>query len=271
MIRYSPLARRRRLASPRAIASCRSGHARGGIGQVWVARDCELRREVALKVILPRFADREDHAGFLIEAEITGNLEHPGIVPVYSLGRNAEGRPYYAMRFIRGESLSAAIRDFHGRSHPESGQTGGRGRSMWGITFRQLLGRFLDVCDAIDYAHSRGVLHRDIKPANIMLGRYGETLVVDWGLAKVVGKADILAPGSSEDFESSLATGIGEPTPSGGTQPGTTIGTPAYMSPEQAHGAIDGWDRPATSTASAPRFTSCSPARSPSRGPRCST
>jgi tetratricopeptide (TPR) repeat protein len=215
-------------------------HARGGIGQVWVARDCELQREVALKVILPGFADREDQrARFLIEAEITGNLEHPGIVPVYSLGRNAEGRPYYAMRFIRGESLSAAIRDFHGRSHPESGPAGGRGGSMWGITFRQLLGRFLDVCDAIDYAHSRGVLHRDIKPANIMLGQYGETLVVDWGLAKVVGKADILPPGIGDDFESSLATGTGELTPSGGTQPGTTIGTPAYMSPEQARGAID--------------------------------
>ena len=110
---------------------------------------------------------------------------------------------------------------------------------MWGIDFRQLLGRFLDVCDAIDYAHSRGVLHRDIKPANIMLGRYGETLVVDWGLAKVVGKADILPPATGEDFESSLATGTGELTPSGGTQPGTTIGTPAYMSPEQARGAID--------------------------------
>jgi eukaryotic-like serine/threonine-protein kinase len=202
-------------------------HAHGGIGEVWVARDCEFQREVALKVILARFADREDQrARFLIEAEITGNLEHPGIVPVYSLGRNAEGRPYYAMRFIRGESLLAAIRDFHGRSHPESGPIGGRGRSMWGITFRQLLGRFLDVCDAIDYAHSRGVLHRDIKPANIMLGRYGETLVVDWGLAKVVGKSEILPPGTGE-VESSPGTGAGELTPSGGTQPGTTIGTPA--------------------------------------------
>ena len=232
------------LATPRLAQGDRfvpiRAHARGGIGQVWVARDCELQREVALKVILPRFADREDQrARFLIEAEITGNLEHPGIVPVYSLGRNAEGRPYYAMRFIRGESLSAAIRDFHGRSHPESAPAGGRGRSIWGITFRQLLGRFLDVCDAIDYAHSRGVLHRDIKPANIMLGRYGETLVVDWGLAKVVGKSDILPPGTGDEVESSPATDTGELTPSGGTQPGTTIGTPAYMSPEQARGAID--------------------------------
>jgi serine/threonine-protein kinase len=228
-----------RLAAGERFVPIRA-HARGGIGQVWVARDCELQREVALKVILPRFADREEQrARFLIEAEITGNLEHPGIVPVYSLGRNADGRLYYAMRFIRGESLSAAIRDFHERSHAESGPGGGHSRSMWGIAFRQLLGRFLDVCDAIDYAHSRGVLHRDIKPANIMLGHYGETLVVDWGLAKVVGKADILPVGTGDDFESSLASGTDAAAPSGGTQPGTTIGTPAYMSPEQARGAID--------------------------------
>ncbi len=216
-------------------------YAQGGIGQVWVARDCELQREVALKVIQPQYADREDQrARFLIEAEITGNLEHPGIVPVYSLGRNADGRPYYAMRFIRGESLSAAIREFHVRAGVISAMDGGRSRSMWGIEFRQLLGRFLDVCDAIDYAHSRGVLHRDLKPANIMLGRYGETLVVDWGLAKVIGKSDITTTRPGDDFEPSLATSASDTkTFSGDTQEGQTIGTPAYMSPEQARGAID--------------------------------
>jgi serine/threonine protein kinase/tetratricopeptide (TPR) repeat protein len=214
-------------------------HARGGIGQVWLARDCELQRHVALKVIQPRFADREDQrARFLIEAEITGNLEHPGIVPVYSLGRNADGRPYYAMRFIRGESLSAAIRAFHRPSDREARLAGGRERSMWGIAFRQLLGRFLDVCDAMDYAHSRCVIHRDLKPANIMLGRFGETLVVDWGMAKVIGKVDLLPARPEEDFEPSLA-GSDTRTLSGDTQPGTRIGTPAYMSPEQARGSID--------------------------------
>ena len=215
-------------------------HAKGGIGQVWLARDCELQRQVALKVIQPRYADREDQrARFLIEAEITGNLEHPGIVPVYSLGRNADGQPYYAMRFIRGESLSAAIREFHLRALEEAGTAGGRKRSMWGIEFRQLLGRFLDVCDTIDYAHSRGVLHRDLKPANIMLGRYGETLVVDWGLAKVIGKVDVLPARPDEDAEPDLAADSDSRTLSGDTQPGSTIGTPAYMSPEQARGAID--------------------------------
>ncbi len=215
-------------------------HARGGIGQVWVAKDCELQRHVALKVIQPKYADREDQrARFLIEAEITGNLEHPGIVPVYSLGRNADGRPYYAMRFIQGESLSVAIREFHLRFQREAGPAGRRKRSMWGIEFRQLLGRFLDVCDAIDYAHSRGVLHRDLKPANIMLGRYGETLVVDWGLAKVIGKVDVLPVQPLDDFEPGLSAESDTRTLSGDTQPGTTIGTPAYMSPEQARGALE--------------------------------
>jgi serine/threonine-protein kinase len=213
-------------------------HARGGIGQVWLARDCELQRDVALKVIQDRFAERSDQrARFILEAEITGNLEHPGIVPVYSLGRNAAGRPYYAMRFIRGESLASAIRQFHLRWSGRESQGAGS-RSMWGVEFRELIGRFLDVCDAIEYAHSRGVLHRDLKPANIMLGRYGETLVVDWGLAKVIGKPDIVPAMGGSDPEPSLAAS-GTRSHSSETLPGTTIGTPSYMSPEQARGKLD--------------------------------
>ncbi len=154
-----------------------------------MARDGELQREVALKVIQDRFAEHPDQrARFLLEAEITGNLEHPGIVPVYSLGRNAQGRPYYAMRFIRGESLAAAIRRFHLRWNAKDAEAGHAGE-RWGVEFQELLGRFLDVCDAIAYAHSRGVLHRDLKPGNIKLGQYGETLVVDWGLAKALDRA----------------------------------------------------------------------------------
>jgi serine/threonine-protein kinase len=212
-------------------------HAKGGIGQVWVARDCELQRDVALKVIQDRFAQRQDQrARFVLEAEITGNLEHPGIVPVYSLGKNADGRPYYAMRFIRGESFAVAIRRFHKEWREKAASEGDRSRSQWGVEFRQLLGRFLDVCDAMDYAHSRDVLHRDLKPANIMLGRYGETLVVDWGLAKVLGRNDVIPAEADGEFEPSLA---GASTVSGDTQPGMTIGTPSYMSPEQARGSIE--------------------------------
>jgi eukaryotic-like serine/threonine-protein kinase len=214
-------------------------HAKGGIGQVWLARDSELQRDVAIKEIQPRFAElAQQRARFLLEAEVTGNLEHPGIVPVYSLGKNADGRPYYAMRFIRGESLGVAIKRFHQNFAETTANATKRSRpsSKWGIEFRQLVRRFLDVCNAIDYAHSRGVLHRDLKPANIMLGPYGETLVVDWGLAKVIGR---------EDFEFVPPEGDGPPvapdecsTIPSGTEQGTTIGTPAYMSPEQAAGQI---------------------------------
>src|SRR5262245_31310819 len=218
-------------------------HAKGGIGQVWLARDRELQREVAVKEIQPKYAERDDQrARFLLEAEITGNLEHPGIVPVYSLGRNAEGRPYYAMRFIRGESLSVAIKQFH--KARRGAQASQDARAAWGVEFQQLLRRFLDVCDAIEYAQRRGGIRRDLKPGNIMLCPDAETLVVDWGLAKVVGKSDIFpAPGeadeASEGDDSEPDLGATAPVPGGETQPGTSIGTPSYMSPEQARGDLE--------------------------------
>jgi serine/threonine protein kinase len=146
---------------------------------VFVAHDQELRREVALKQMRDECVrDPQSRSRFMLEAEITGALEHPGVVPVYALGQHDDGRPYYAMRFIRGESLKDAITHFHESVTPE------HKTSEHVLEFRKLLGRFVDACDAIAYAHSRGVLHRDIKPANIMLGPFGETLVVDWGLAK---------------------------------------------------------------------------------------
>jgi serine/threonine-protein kinase len=195
-------------------------HARGGLGEVFLARDEDLNREVALKQIQADHAGRADsRARFEREAEITGGLEHPGIVPVYALGRSADGRPYYAMRFVRGDTLKEAIARFHG---PGSDEPGPAGRPL---ELRALLGRFVDVCNAIAYAHSRGVIHRDIKPSNVMLGPFGETLVVDWGLAKVVGAAE-------EDGGPPLASFSG----SSETQPGSALGTPQYMSPEQASG-----------------------------------
>jgi serine/threonine-protein kinase len=200
-------------------------HAKGGLGEVFVARDEELHREVALKEIQNQHADQpESRARFLLEAEITGGLEHPGIVPVYGLGTYADGRPYYAMRFIKGDSLKDAIDRFH----KEKATLSAGDRIM---RLRQLLGRFVDVCNAVAYAHSRGVLHRDLKPGNVMLGKYGETLVVDWGLAKVLNgsAADVteapLRPSRSNDSTM--------------TQTGTAMGTPAFMSPEQASGRVD--------------------------------
>ncbi len=141
-------------------------HARGGLGEVFVALDTEVGREVALKEIQGEFADDPASQGrFLREAEVNGRLEHPSIVPVYGLGRHADGRPYYAMRFIRGETLDAAARRFHEADRP------GRDPGERALEFRQLLTRFIAVCNAVAYAHSRGVLHRDIKPANVMLGQ----------------------------------------------------------------------------------------------------
>jgi serine/threonine protein kinase/formylglycine-generating enzyme required for sulfatase activity len=199
-------------------------HDRGGLGEVFLARDDEVGREVALKQIRPDHADDAgDRVRFLLEAEVTGGLEHPGIIPIYGIGTQQDGRPFYAMRFIRGVSLHEAIKSFH--STAARGDAGDRQ-----LELRKLLDRFLDVCDAIAYAHSRGVIHRDIKPKNIMLGPFGETLVVDWGLAKIVDRSEI-------------ADGVGEATLAPESRPlleatmtGQKIGTPAYMPPEQAAG-----------------------------------
>jgi serine/threonine-protein kinase len=198
-------------------------HAKGGLGEVFVARDGELGREVALKEIQESFAaDAENRARFVLEAEITGGLEHPGIVPVYGLGAYSDGRPFYAMRFIKGDSLKEAIQHFH-----EADQTR-RDPGERTLALRELLGRFVALCNAVAYAHSRGVIHRDLKPANVMLGPFGETLVVDWGLAKVVGRAEALGEQTLRP-----ASGVSE-----ATQAGAVVGTPGYLSPEQARGAV---------------------------------
>jgi len=202
-------------------------HARGGLGQVFVAKDLELNREVALKEILPDLNQHDSvRLRFLREAEITGGLEHPGIVPVYGLGSHADGSPYYAMRFIRGDSLQSAIDRYHATDN--SGESV-RSRHL---QLRSLLRRFVDVCNALAYAHSRGVLHRDLKPGNIMLGRYGETLVVDWGLAK----CQVTSP---HDSDESVLMPKGSDEAVQQTALGQAIGTPAFMSPEQAQGHVN--------------------------------
>jgi serine/threonine-protein kinase len=202
-------------------------HARGGLGAVFVALDSELHREVALKQILDRHADDPtSRARFLLEAEVTGGLEHPGIVPVYGLGVYADGRPYYAMRLIKGESLKEAIEGFH----RDEALRRDPGRRSLGL--RKLLRRFLDVCNAVEYAHSRNVLHRDIKPSNVILGKHGETLVVDWGLAKVRDGAEAVFS-DERPLVPHSASGSSE------TLPGSALGTPAYMSPEQARGDLE--------------------------------
>lgn len=264
-------------------------HAKGGLGEVFLATDTELNREVALKEIQARYADSpESRTRFVIEAEITGGLEHPGIVPVYGLGQYDSGRPFYAMRFIRGDSLREAVDLFHRQverkdtavtrpikkpsstveeptsssapspptpldpslpssafqatfevqpvaaNSPPNDTVPCVSKSAYAsLEFRQLLGRFIDVCNAIEYAHSRGVLHRDLKPGNIMLGKYGETLVVDWGLAKAKGRDAAASPLDERTLLPSSGSG------SAATQTGSIVGTPAFMSPEQAAGRLN--------------------------------
>lgn len=199
--------------------------AEGGLGIVSVAHDAELTREVALKEIKPAFADHNDsRARFLKEAEITGRLEHPGIVPVYGLGTYPDGRPYYAMRMIKGSSLKEAIDEFHLKDSAKRDPTSRT------LELRELLQRFIDVCNAMEYAHSRGILHRDLKPANIMLGKYRETLVVDWGLAKSIGETEQQTLAEETVIVPELG---GESVP---TRMGEVVGTIAFMSPEQAAG-----------------------------------
>ena len=217
--------------------------ARGGMGSILKVWDRDLRRHLAMKVALATgasgssVAERLDSralARFLEEAQITGQLDHPGVVPVHELGIDSSGRVYFTMRLVRGDDLEDVFRLV------ESGQQG------W--TRTRALGVLLKVCEAVAFAHSKGVIHRDLKPSNVMVGRFGEVYVMDWGLAKVIGRESAvdteLRGGASATF-SRLATlreeledeDSGSPV---FTQHGEVVGTPAYMPPEQAEGDIDG-------------------------------
>ena len=202
-----------------AVATETPGHyvvkrefGRGAQAVVYLAQDQQLGREIALKQLLPG-GPRDAEDRFLREARVAGQLEHPGIVPVYEVGRRANGALYYAQRLVRGKTLAAAIK--------EAGSLRAR---------LQLLTHFVQLCQAIAFAHQRGVIHRDLKPDNVMLGEFGETVLLDWGLARIRGKADLSgdklrAPPAEERFD--------------GTQEGDVLGTPAYMSPEQALGNLE--------------------------------
>ncbi len=199
-----------------------SVHAQGGLGRVWLARDEALNREVALKEILPDKSQHEEaYRRFVKEAQITGQLEHPNIVPVYELGdQPQDGGPFYSMRFVRGQTLRDAIAEYHQRRLDGKADP---------LQFRRLLGAFASVCQAIAYAHSRGVLHRDLKSANVVLGAFGEVIVLDWGLAKLAETAD-------SEFS---AVGISEEAKADATRAGAKFGTPSFMAPEQAEGRGD--------------------------------
>lgn len=203
-------------------------HKSGGIGHVWVSHDRQLGRDVALKELRPEHAGHADaSARFLREARITGQLEHPGIVPVYELVQSLEGgKPFYTMRFVKGSTLSDASRAFHARRRA--------GQSV-ALEFPRLLNAFVTVCNTIAYAHSRGVLHRDLKGQNVILGDFGEVIVLDWGLAKLVGRSE------EEDARSIIDSPRHDDISH--TVQGQAVGTPAYMAPEQAAGRLDQIDR----------------------------
>ena len=201
----------------------------GGMGSVRLVRDRKMNRRLAMKIIHPNLLNHRTAASrFLEEAQICAQLQHPNIVPVHDLGTLPDGRLYFTMKEIRGRSLANVIQRVHaavkdGRFYPTSD----------GWTFRRLIDVFHQVCQAVGYAHSKGVLHRDLKPENIMVGEFGEVLVVDWGIAKVVGAVDRAAEAGEFDFVTSSRL------VSQATKMGQVAGTPAYMAPEQARGEIN--------------------------------
>jgi len=198
----------------------------GGMGEVRRVLDPSLNRTVALKVLHPRLGHTRGHEDrFIAEAQVTAQLEHPGIVPVYTSGRMPDGRPYFTMREVRGRTFAEVIGDVHAASTPDEWRPA---ESGW--TFRRLVETFHRVCEAVAYAHARGVLHRDLKPSNVMVGDFGEVLVLDWGLARVRG----MPWGTQEVVRTDRSL-----DPSQATQVGTVSGTPGYMSPEQARGETE--------------------------------
>lgn len=198
-------------------------HSAGGIGEVWRAYDEVLEREVALKRLRPQQGRHPEHrARFTREARLTGQLDHPGIIPVYEYGSDEAGAHcFYTMRFVRGRTLREVIAAFHATRVAQ-------GLPLLGSEFVHLLGQFVSVCNTVAFAHSRKVVHRDLKGDNIIIGDFGEVVVLDWGLAKRLGDDEIALADAPTRSSDPLSTMQGE-----------QLGTPAYMAPEQALGQID--------------------------------
>lgn len=202
---------------------------RGGMGVIAIAEDDEVGRCVAIKQIRPDRVDSEMiRRKFLMEAEVTGNLEHPGVVPVYGIGTGPDGQPYYAMRLVKGEHFGVAIDKFHA-------SLGKGGVGFGSVEFRKLIDQLIHVSMAVDYAHSRGVIHRDLKPSNILLGEFGETLVIDWGLARVRDRSPQDSSGKPTSDMPSIPQVLRQRTAEAmeATRHGTILGTLGYAAPEQ--------------------------------------
>ena len=202
---------------------------RGGMGTVYRAEDTELNREIAIKVLNTPEADPDMAKRMVREAQIIARLEHPGIVPVHDVGLLTDSRVFYAMKLVRGSRLDeyAARNEF----------------------LKDRLRKFQGACEAVAFAHTHGVIHRDLKPQNIMIGSFGEVLVLDWGVAKIIGQSrypDSLAeadtlrltPGNNAESRAEQSANVAKPAHTEDTAQGTIMGTPLYMSPEQARGEI---------------------------------
>ena len=192
----------------------------GGMGAVYLAEDSILARRVALKVLDLPDAPGELAARLLREAHILARLEHPGIVPVHDAGTLADGRVFYAMKFVEGRRLDRVAEEM--TSLPDR------------------LRIFQRICDAVAFAHARGVLHRDLKPENIMVGPFGEVLVMDWGVAKILESRENDPEARNPESLASLAEVF--PVQPAKTAHGTVLGTPGYMAPEQARGDVESLD-----------------------------
>ena len=204
--------------------------ARGGMGVVLKGRDPDLGRDLAVKVLLELHREKPDLVRrFVEEAQIGGQLQHPGVVPVYELGTFGDGRPYFTMKLVKGRTLAELLED----------------RDVAADDLPRLLGIFEQVCQTMAYAHSRDVIHRDLKPSNVMVGSFGEVQVMDWGLAKVLPKGGVIedaAAGKVKAHATVIATAR-VLSDSDLSQAGSVMGTPAYMAPEQARGEGEAVDR----------------------------
>jgi serine/threonine-protein kinase len=205
--------------------------ARGGMGAVYRARDTRLQRDLAVKVLLPRYAERPDVARrFLEEAQVTAQLQHPAIDPVHEVGELPDGRPFFAMKLVKGQTLAELLARRPDPAHDRP----------------RFLAIFQQVCQALAYAHSKGVMHRDLKPGNVMVGAFGEVQVMDWGLAKVLA-GQPLRPAARQEESAAPVVSVVETVRSGerdfDTQAGAVLGTFAYMPPEQARGQAEALDR----------------------------
>ncbi len=215
--------------------------ARGGMGAILKGRDVDLGRELAIKVLLDSHkGDNDVVRRFVEEAQIGGQLQHPGTVPVYELGTFPDRRPYFAMKLVKGRTLASLLHERAGRGSPDPALASTEGLPPRLNDLPRFIGVFEQICQTMAYAHARGVIHRDLKPSNVMVGSFGEVQVMDWGLAKVLLQGGIADEAGAQPVHETVITTVRSGSAGSGSesQAGSVLGTPAYMAPEQARGDV---------------------------------